>query len=228
MWDTLVLPFVPVGANSSGRWSSRPVLYTHADSSPRRPRGSSTMTTGSPLAAATSAPAASVTTATAPFSAAVGGELGAVAVHAADGDEHVARAQIGGRERQARERHAGGVAADLDAESGGEVVERMDGGRVRAEHGGQVRGRVSRHGASILSSSARRPPSLGQLKAAGGYGVPCGSDRVRHRCRAPGRGARRVDRPPRTRPPVARQEVRCARRAVHDRLRTDPLVAAPG
>ena len=83
-------------------------------------------------------------------------ELGAVPVHAPDGDEHVTRAQVGRRERQPGERHAGGVAADVDAESGGEIVERMGGGRVRAEHGGQVRGRVGRHGASILSSAPWR------------------------------------------------------------------------
>ena len=83
-------------------------------------------------------------------------ELRAVAVGAADGDEDVSRAQIGGREGEPGEGHAGGVAADVDAESGGEVVERVDGGRVRAEHGGQVRGRVGRHGASILSSAPVR------------------------------------------------------------------------
>ena len=57
------------------------------------------------------------------------------------------------------------------AESGCEVVERVDGGRVRAEHGGQVRGRVDRHGASILSPATGPPASHarreGRIRRAG-------------------------------------------------------------
>ena len=194
------------------------------------------MTTGSRCAAARSAPAASVTTATAPFSAAARGELRAVPVDAADGDEDVARAQVGGREREPGERHARGLAAHLDAESGGEVVERVDG---RARPGG-ARGAGSRARQSAWrihplirtrSATHARTAQASQVtansKAERGYGggveviafvigvvllvvglaVSIALHELGHL--------------------LAREEVRRARRAVHDRLRPDALVAAP-
>ena len=101
-------------------------------------------------------------------------ELGAVPVDAADRDERLARPQVGGREGDARERDARGVAAELAAEALGEFGERSARRPLRAENGRDARGGgvVGRHGASMFSYAAPAPAggaissqNLGVLKA---------------------------------------------------------------
>ena len=128
------------------------------------------------------------------------------------------------------------VAARLAGESGGEFVQRVDRGmRPAGARGAGWRARRSpwrinpliRRRVPLLPPSHRRPASAhGELKAAGGTVCVWTVLAFIIGVVAPRRGARRVDRAARARPPGSGQEVRRARRPVHDRLRPDAVVAA--
>ena len=165
--ETLVLPLVPVVPNRIGRWSSRPVPYTQADRSPSMPRGSSTMITGSPVAAATSAPCGIGHDRDGALLGGRRGEFRAVAIHAAHRDEHVARPQIGRREGEPGQGRSRRLSADLD----GRTERRDRRARAREARPGGARG-AGVEGASVGMAHPSSHPGilgiLGGLKADGG------------------------------------------------------------
>src|SRR5690606_10661459 len=72
-----------------------------------------------------------------PLSGGRGGELGAVPVHAPDGDEGLARAKVCGGEGDSGELDAREITAGVAAEAVGELGQRTTGWVGGAEHGGQ-------------------------------------------------------------------------------------------
>ena len=155
--ETLVLPFVPVVANSSGSGSSGAgavdpgaQIAEHGagvvDDEDREARvrgdlgarGIRDDRDGALLGGAAS-------------------ELGAVAVDAPDRDERLAGAEVGGGEGDARQGDTAHLAAHLAGESGGEFGQ-LTPGRVRgAEHGRQARLLFNRHVPSMISWRRRDP-----------------------------------------------------------------------
>ena len=86
-----------------------------------------------------------------------------MAVDAADRDERLAGAQVGGRERDAADRDAVEVAADLAGESAGEFGERSSGRTLRAENGRQARARRSACRINaLIAAPASHPPAAGR------------------------------------------------------------------
>ena len=236
--DTLVLPFVPVGANRSGRSSSRPGAVD-----PRREVAEQAARVvddddGKPAGR---------------------GDVGARGIrHDRDGallgggrgesapwrlTPRIATKTSPGRRSAVAsvmpgERHAGGVAADARRRIGPRG--RRASGRGARPGGARGAGSRARRSAwrihpLIRAASARHAEATRRAAVAvtanskPEAGTVCGVEVIAFVIGvvAPGRGARRVDRAPRARPPVAREEVRRARRPVHDRLRPDAVVAAP-